>query len=219
MPVRKSNDDNRRTGLSSSDAAICSRSKSKVRPNGLARHPKNIRICLFPAAYIAHPGIIVQILAQEQIAVLPQPLIMERKAITVGTTERFIPQFSDKLYFLEPVKIGIHIKFLHSLFLFRCPFPCLLTQIPQCFSQLIIFGQPQNIVIQLQGVKHPKINADGLLLVRLSPYVTRLVENRLPVPLLEPCSDSCAAEPTLSALPPPASSAPISVATWCPLYF
>ena len=69
------------------------------------------------------------------------------------------PQHSDKLYFLEPVKIGIHIKFLHRLFLFRCPFPCLQTQILQCFSQLVFLGQPQDVIIQLQGVKHPEINA------------------------------------------------------------
>ena len=53
IPVRKSNDDNRRTGLPSSDAAIYSHRKSKVRPNGLAMHLKSTRIYLSSAAYIA----------------------------------------------------------------------------------------------------------------------------------------------------------------------
>ena len=63
------NDDNRRTGLPSSDAAICSRRKSKVRPQRSGKASEYI----FPRLRILHSRIIVQVLTQKQIAVPPQP--------------------------------------------------------------------------------------------------------------------------------------------------
>lgn len=47
----------------------------------------------------------------------------------------------------------------YRLFLFRCPFPCFQAQILQSLSLLVFLGKPQGVIIQLQGVKYPKINA------------------------------------------------------------
>ena len=46
------------------------------------------------------------------------------------------------------------------LYLFRSSPPCLQTQILQSFSQFVFFGQPQNIIVKLQGIQHSQINSD-----------------------------------------------------------
>ena len=65
------------------------------------------------------------------------------------------------MFFIPPEQKATYIMEEHThLYLFRSSPPCLQTQILQSFSQFVFFGQPQNIIVKLQGIQHSQINSD-----------------------------------------------------------
>ena len=112
------------------------------------------------------------------------------------------------MFFIPPEQKATYIMEEHThLYLFRSSPPCLQTQILQSFSQFVFFGQPQNIIVKLQGIQHSQINSDCNC--RCAFFYSGHSQQR---------TGGTFCEPIQSVLLQSTSSAPIFEAVWFPLY-
>ena len=84
-----------------------------------------------------------------------RPYLWIRKRLVAGL---FALGDADSPCALLPIEVGIYIKPFHLLHLFRCPRAAFERQVRQRPTERILFSEPQNVVVQLQSIKHAQIN-------------------------------------------------------------
>ena len=84
-----------------------------------------------------------------------RPYLWIRKRLVAGL---FALGDADSPCALLPIEVGIYIKPFHLQHLFRCPRAAFERQVRQRPTERILFSEPQNVVVQLQSIKHAQIN-------------------------------------------------------------